>query len=63
MAAGLERGLEVLGGIQMPTPGPDAWPSGYDLDREAQARFGAAKIADVEVADDDSCATWIVVRA
>jgi hypothetical protein len=58
-----ERGELTLGALQMPVPGADCWPSGYDLDLLAKALFGAAKIADVEVMDDDTCVTWIVIKA
>lgn len=58
-----EQGKLVMGAIQMPVPEPDCWPSGYDLEREAQARFGAVRIADIEASDDHETMTWLVVRA
>lgn len=58
-----EAGEYIMGGIQMPMPEPDCWPSGYDLEREAQALFGAVKISNHKPDDDDSAATWIVIRA
>lgn len=58
-----ERGDLVLGAIQMPVPPIDGRPSNYDLEREAQAAFGAVKLADCEASDDDETVTWLVVRA
>lgn len=56
-------GALIVGAIQMPIPAADSWPSGYDLEREAQARFGSVRIADCEPCDDDETVTWLVVRA
>lgn len=55
----------VLGAIQMDIPAEDQWPSGWELDQEAKARFGAAKLADCEAyeCDESSTVTWLVVRA
>lgn len=54
----------VMGAIQIPTPGLDAWPSRWELEQEALAAFGAVKLADCEPRDDDDTAvTWLVVRA
>ena len=58
-----EAGKLVMGAIQIPVPAADSWPSGYDLDREAKARFGAVIIADCEPYDDESTVTFIVIRA
>lgn len=56
-------GEVIMGGIQMPIPSPDCWPSGELLEREAQAQLGAVKISSHKPDDDDTAATWIVVRA
>lgn len=61
-----DNGLLVLGAIQMPVSAPDAWPSGYDLDREAGANFAGGTVPSDEVycdSDDDDVVTWLVVRA
>ena len=59
----LDQGQLIMGAIQMPMPDADSWPSAYDLQREAQGRFGAVKIADGEPDDDDTTVTWLVVPA
>ena len=56
-----EQGKLVMGAIQMPMPEPDCWPSGSDLEREAQAAFGVARIAECEPYDDNETVTWLVV--
>lgn len=58
-----EDGEPVVGAIQMPVPALDNWPSGYDLERAAQAIFGQVKIAACEPYDDNETVTWLVVRA
>lgn len=58
-----EAGEMIMGGLQMDCPAPDCFPSGYDLEREAQAKFGAVKISQHMPEDDSDTLTWIVVRA
>lgn len=56
-------GEMIMGGIQMPVPAMISWPSSYDLEREAKALFGPAAISSHKPDDDDTAATWIIVRA
>lgn len=58
-----QDGEMIMGGIQMPCPEPDSFPSGYDLEREAQALFGSVKISQHLPDDDNETLTWIVVGA
>lgn len=58
-----ENGEMIMGGIQITDQGPNSFPSGYDLEREAQAKFGAVKISDHGPAEDDETFTWVVIRA
>lgn len=58
-----EAGEILMGGIQKTDQGPDSFPSGYDLEREAQAKFGAVKISNHGPAEDDETFTWLVIRA
>ncbi|NBW16552.1 MAG: hypothetical protein EBR82_52100 [Caulobacteraceae bacterium] len=57
-----DSGGLVMGGIQIATPSVDAWPSDADMEREAQALFGAVRLGPCDDSDDD-VVTWVVVRA
>jgi hypothetical protein len=57
-----DGGGHVVGAIQIDVV-TDSFPSTHDIEREAQAKFGLAKLANCEPDEDGDTYTWLVVRA